>query len=544
MNVPAYSMRNTLALGLGVGALALVVVGLPIVIASHPRVTPTVSADPQDYVALGLMILVTAAFGATFGLPPAVVRRPRLAAIGGSLIAFVGAMNLAMVAISCPLWTNAIRRLFNERGTRTVLQPLQPALVLSSLILLGLTLALRLQPVPNLTRLFPRPVSITHSHTGTPVWTSAMRWRWVRRIVPALALTIVGLMLVLRPASTALGSRPAADFSLPVVVGLHGKLSLHDLRGHAVLLNFFNSQCPPCIQEMPTLRQTAQAYRAKGVVVLGVATGGDTIATARAFARAQHVSFPVVTDARQDVAWRYLVTGWPTSFFLDAQGRLRGRFDGPMDRQTVQAGLAQARAIRCARCKPLQALTVGTIYQGAGAPTAADTRLHADVVFTPPPAAPPFSLRDQRGVLITPQRLRGRIIALTFISANCRSQCPFVGATLTQTRRDLGPLAGRLSIVAISIDPEQDSARATLHFAARAGWGNTDWHYLTASRTVLAPVWSAYNELVGPRPKAGQDPIHLAGLYLIDPHGRLRLYDNAPFLAPRVAGTIRALLAK
>jgi cytochrome oxidase Cu insertion factor (SCO1/SenC/PrrC family) len=542
MNRPADSRRNTIALGLGVGVLILVVVGLPIVIVAQPRFAPAATAQPQDAAVLGLMILIAAAFGATFGLPPAAVRWPRLAAIGGSIIAFAGAINLALLAISCPSWTGAIRRLFGERETRIVLQPLQPALVLSSLILLGLTLALRLQPVPNLTRLFPRPVSITHSHTRTPVWTSAMRWRWVRRIVPALALAIAGMTLVLEPASTAVDSRPAADFTLPVAVGLRTTLSLHDLRGHAVLLNFFNSQCPPCIQEMPTLRQTAQAYRTKGVIVLGVATGGDTVTTARAFARAQHVSFPVVTDDRQDVAWRYLVTGWPTSFFLDAQGRLRGRFDGPMDRQTVRAGLAQAKAIRCDRCTPLHSLSVGTIYLGTGAPTTADAQLHADVVFTPPPAAPPFSLRDQRGVPITPTHLRGRVVALTFISAVCRSQCPFVGATLGQIRRDLGPLAGRLSIVAISPDPERDSVRATLQFAAHAGWGNTDWHYLTASRTTLTQVWSAYNELVGPPPKAGQDPQHLAGLYLIDPRGRLRIYDNAPFLAPRVAGTIRALL--
>ena len=90
------------------------------------------------------------------------------------------------------------------------------------------------------------------------------------------------------------------------------------------------------------LRQTARAYRALGVVVLGVATGGDTVASARQFAAAQHLSYPVVVDEHQGVAWRYDVGGWPTSFFLDAQGRLRGQYIGPLDRQTVRDGLAQA----------------------------------------------------------------------------------------------------------------------------------------------------------------------------------------------------------
>ena len=97
-------------------------------------------------------------------------------------------------------------------------------------------------------------------------------------------------------------------------------MALRSLRGHPVLLNFFNSQCPDCLDELPTLRHTARTYQAQGVIVLGVATGGDTIASARALALAGHLPYPVVADEHQDVAWHYNVGGWPISFFLDAQG--------------------------------------------------------------------------------------------------------------------------------------------------------------------------------------------------------------------------------
>src|SRR5947208_16155704 len=105
-----------------------------------------------------------------------------------------------------------------------------------------------------------------------------------RRGWSALAVMLaaaLGLGLALQPASSPAQSTPAApDFSLPMAAGGHRRMALHSLRGHPVLLNFLNSQCPDCLDELPTLRYTARAYRAQGVIVLGVATGGDTVASA------------------------------------------------------------------------------------------------------------------------------------------------------------------------------------------------------------------------------------------------------------------------
>ena len=80
------------------------------------------------------------------------------------------------------------------------------------------------------------------------------------------------------------------------------------------------------------------------------------------------------------------------------------------------------------------------------------------------------------------------------------------------------------------------------HCAALSGWQGADWQYLSASRAVLASIWKAYGVYVGPPTRAGQDPEHSAELYLINPRGKLCACDDVPFLAPRVAAAIRALL--
>lgn len=367
------------------------------------------------------------------------------------------------------------------------------------------------------------------------------RRRRAAGLVVLTAVLCAATVLLFRPAPAAVGAQAAPDFSLPAVTGGHLTQSLRALRGHAVLLNFFNTQCEPCRQELPVLAQTARAYRGRGVVVLGVATGGDTMASVRQFVARARISYPIALDLHQSVAWAYGVSAWPSSLFLDAGGYLRAQLVGPLDPGSVRSGLAQAGAIRCSTCAHLPLPSLQTDAPAPGAHAA----LSADSLYTPPMAAPAFALRDQRGALITQASLRGKVVALTFLSAVCTEQCPLVGATLSHIARILGPDARRLAIVAISVDPEQDAPAATSHFAALSGWKGLDWHYLTAPRAQLARIWSAYGIYVQALPpifKQGQSIVHGAQLMLIDPQGRLRAYYDVPFLSSRVAASVRALL--
>jgi protein SCO1/2 len=181
-----------------------------------------------------------------------------------------------------------------------------------------------------------------------------------------------------------------------------------------------------------------------------------------------------------------------------------------------------------------------------GAPPSGGLRA-TTVLGAPLHPAPPFALRDQQGRTITPASFRGKVIALTFLSAVCIEQCPLVGQTLGAARRLLGPDAGRLAIVAVSVAPEQDSATATRRFASEAGWNGADWHYLSGPRATLARIWNAYGVYVEAPPPifktTGASLVHQAGLFLIDPQGRLRAYDEAPFLPSDVAASAHTLLA-
>lgn len=378
---------------------------------------------------------------------------------------------------------------------------------------------------------------------------SVVRLRSTSRLIVVALVVLVGGVLVLRPATQAPQSAQAAPlappFSLPLLSGGTGTLALRALRGHPVVLNFFQSNCGPCLDEMPLLAQTSRTYRRQGVVVLGIASLGDAASAARGLARADHLPFPVVWDEHQAVAWQYQVSATPSTMFIDAQGRWRGQYEGQLDASLIRNGLAQAGAIACSTCAAVEPPGEGV----AGTTTVPASALRVTKIFSAPyrPAAP-FALPDQQGRLITPASLRGKVVALTFISAACVEQCPLVGQTLGQARRLLGRAASRLSIVAISVAPEQDSAATTRRFAREAGWLGADWHYLTAPRATLQRVWNAYwVPVYAPPPifkTTGAGLVHQTGLYLIDPRGRLRAYDDVPFLAADVAASVRALLGE
>ncbi len=357
--------------------------------------------------------------------------------------------------------------------------------------------------------------------------------RHLASLLAVLLTAALGLVLLLRPAPPAYGAPLAPNFTLRVVSGGHGTLSLRHLRGHPVLLNFFWTGCEPCQAERPMLRTAFDTYGKKGVVVLGVAEASDNAATVQRFALAGHLTYPMVLDGQGGTFWRYNVGHYPISLFIDARGYIRGEVDSVLTAESLRNGLAQAGAVTCNTCAAV------------ARPTSALSNASGSDVFAPPYTAHPFALRDQRDALVSLASLRGKAVALTFLSSVCTEQCPLAGRTLTQVDHMLGKDASRVSIVVVSADPENDSPAATVSFARASGWRHLDWHYLTAPRSVLQQVWHAYGvpiEAPSPIFKGGVGLTHDASLYLLDTQGRWRAYDEAPFQAPQVASEVRALL--
>lgn len=119
--------------------------------------------------------------------------------------------------------------------------------------------------------------------------------------------------------------RPAPDFTLQTFD--RKPLALSDFKGKIVILNFWASWCTPCKQEMPSLERAWKEFGERGVVVLGIDVSDDP-EDAVAFMKALQITYPIVYDPEQARMNAYQVTALPTTFFIDTQMRIRGRFVG------------------------------------------------------------------------------------------------------------------------------------------------------------------------------------------------------------------------
>lgn len=104
---------------------------------------------------------------------------------------------------------------------------------------------------------------------------------------------------------------------------------LDDLRGRAVLLNFWASGCRPCSAEMPELQNLAAIYGPSRLAVLTVDYQEPRAVVAR-YVDASHLALPVLLDPTGELAHEWGVQRLPTTVLIDAQGRPRQRVQGPM----------------------------------------------------------------------------------------------------------------------------------------------------------------------------------------------------------------------
>jgi thiol-disulfide isomerase/thioredoxin len=110
-------------------------------------------------------------------------------------------------------------------------------------------------------------------------------------------------------------------------------LTLHDLRGRPVMINFWASWCGPCRLEMPDI--VAQAQADPDLVVLAVNVQ-ETMAHVQPFAEEFHMTMPVALDANAELRNLYQVRGMPSSVFIDRTGNISIIWTGILDGALLQ----------------------------------------------------------------------------------------------------------------------------------------------------------------------------------------------------------------
>jgi cytochrome c biogenesis protein CcmG, thiol:disulfide interchange protein DsbE len=108
--------------------------------------------------------------------------------------------------------------------------------------------------------------------------------------------------------------------------------------GRATLVTFWASWCGPCAKEAPALERFSRSAAGRGRLV-GV-DWSDALSGAQSFVAKHGWTFPVLRDAEGTVGNDYRLTGLPTTFVLDASGRIRSELRGPQDAGTLAHAMA------------------------------------------------------------------------------------------------------------------------------------------------------------------------------------------------------------
>ena len=153
---------------------------------------------------------------------------------------------------------------------------------------------------------------------------------FVRRLLAWTAVALAAAILVLfampsyRQGEASIAGKPAQDFSLT----LAGKSEhLSDLRGKIVVLNFWATWCPPCVEETPSLNRLQKYIDSRGGMVLGVSVDEDGAAYDK-FLQDQSVIFSTYRDATKKSAADYGTTIYPETYVIDRHGKIARKFIG------------------------------------------------------------------------------------------------------------------------------------------------------------------------------------------------------------------------
>ena len=159
-------------------------------------------------------------------------------------------------------------------------------------------------------------------------------------IQTAAAVTLIALCFIVADAlqEKVVGVGDRAP-SFTIVADNGRQISTKDFGGKVLVLNFWATWCPPCIEEIPSLEAMAKQLAPKGVVVLGVSVDRNAAAYER-FRKQARITFLTARDEEARISSSYGTFKYPETYVIDSQGRVRQKHIGPrnwMDPEIVRS---------------------------------------------------------------------------------------------------------------------------------------------------------------------------------------------------------------
>lgn len=156
-----------------------------------------------------------------------------------------------------------------------------------------------------------------------------------------IALLFVVLFLVMfaqrggqRPRIVKVGD-PAPEFSLPALDGRTAGPA--DFRGKVVMVHFWATWCPPCVEEIPTLEKLNRSLSGKDFVLLAVSVDEGGAAAVADFLKRSNITIPVLLDPDHAVASNYGTFKFPETYLVDRKGIVRNKIIGAVDWTSSEA---------------------------------------------------------------------------------------------------------------------------------------------------------------------------------------------------------------
>jgi cytochrome c biogenesis protein CcmG/thiol:disulfide interchange protein DsbE len=170
--------------------------------------------------------------------------------------------------------------------------------------------------------------NIQATKRGVPIWAQILVW--------ALLLGLLGLVAAGMIRTKEGPIRPGdevRDFTMPLFSGFaydgQSEITLSDLRGKVVVINFWASWCKPCEQEAADLEEAWRFYEGGGEVIFIGADYVDTEPEARAYLKKFDITYPNGPDMGTRISQMFRIAGVPETYFIDRNGVLRYVQVGP-----------------------------------------------------------------------------------------------------------------------------------------------------------------------------------------------------------------------